>query len=179
MEDKSMGNGTLASPVDLSQVDEILAKRKAERGSLIPILQDAQNSYGYLPREVLERIAEYLEVPFSQVYGVATFYSQFYLTRRGKNIIKVCDGTACHVRGAGRNMEALEQALGVRPGETTEDYQFTYEVIYCLGACALGPVTVVNGQVKGRCNAERMLKLVDELKERPINGFNGFNGFKG
>lgn len=160
-----MGDSTTAVPVDLSQVDAILAKRKAEKGALIPILQEAQEVYGYLPREVLERIAEHMDVPFSQVYGVATFYSQFYLTRRGRNIVKVCDGTACHVRGAGRTMEMLEQALGVQPGGTTEDYQFTYEVVYCLGACALGPVAVVNGQVKGRCNAERMQKLVGELKE--------------
>ena len=160
-----MGNGTTLTPIDLTPIDDILAKRKGEKGALIPILQDAQGVYGYLPREVLERIAEYLEVPFSRVYGVATFYSQFYLTRRGKNIIKICDGTACHVRGAGRNMEALEQMLNIQPGGTTEDYQFTYEVVYCLGACALGPVAVVNGQVKGRCNAERMQKIVSELKE--------------
>ncbi len=156
---------TVAPSVDLTQVDAILDKRKAEKGALIPILQEVQEAYGYLPRDVLFRIAERLELPFSQVYGVATFYSQFYLTRRGKNVIKICDGTACHVRGAARTREVLEHQLGVEPGGTTEDYQFTYEVVYCLGACALGPIAVVNGQVRGRCNAERVLKVVEGLKE--------------
>jgi NADH-quinone oxidoreductase subunit E len=102
-------------------------------------------------------------MPFSQIYGVATFYSQFYLTRRGRNIIKVCDGTACHVRGAGQTVERLERSLGIGPGETTEDYLFTLEVVYCLGACALAPVTVINEEVKGRCSSERMHRLVSEL----------------
>lgn len=156
---------TTMQAIDLSQVDAILERRKAERGALIPILQEAQEAYGYLPREVLARIADHLEVPFSQVYGVATFYSQFYLTRRGRNIIKVCDGTACHVRGAAQTVEFLQRDLGVQPGGTTEDYRFTYEVVYCLGACALGPVAVVNGAVKGRCNSDRMAQIVNDLRK--------------
>ncbi len=154
-----------AQPVDLSPVEAILAERKAEKGAIIPILQEAQEAYGYLPREVLARIAEELRVPFSRIYGVATFYSQFYLTRRGRNVIKVCDGTACHVRGAVQNISTLKDQLAVEPGQTTEDYQFTFEVVYCLGACALGPVAVVNGNVKGRCSAERMRQIVDELRD--------------
>ncbi len=156
---------TTEQPVDLSRVDAILSERKADRGAIIPILQDAQEAYGYLPREVLARIAQELAVPFSRIYGVATFYSQFYLTRRGRNVIKVCDGTACHVRGAVHNVATLKHHLGVEPGQTTEDYQFTYEVVYCLGACALGPVAVVNGNVKGRCTAERMRQIVEELRD--------------
>ena len=155
---------TTVESVDLSKIDDILSRRGGERGAVIPILQEAQEAYGYLPREVLSRIADHLGIPFSQVYGVATFYSQFYLTRRGKNVIKVCDGTACHVRGAARNIETLQKELGVQPGETTEDYQFTYEVVYCLGACALGPVTVVNGNVKGRCTSDQMRRLIQELR---------------
>lgn len=151
--------------IDLSQVDAILDRRKGERGSLIPILQETQEAYGFLPRAALARVAEQMGVPFSQVFGVATFYSQFYLTRRGRNVIKVCDGTACHVRGAPNSMTTVEKDLGVQPGGTTEDYQFTYEVVYCLGACALGPVAVVNGNVKGRCSAERIHQLVDELRK--------------
>ncbi len=154
-----------AQSIDLREVDAILDRRKGDRGSLIPILQETQEAYGYLPRVALARISEQLGVPFSQVYGVATFYSQFYLTRRGRNVIKVCDGTACHVRGAPRNMTAMEKDLGVQPGGTTEDYNFTYEVVYCLGACALGPVTVVNGNVKGRCSSERIHQLVEELRK--------------
>ncbi|HEX9016012.1 MAG TPA: NADH-quinone oxidoreductase subunit NuoE [Chloroflexota bacterium] len=151
--------------VDLTLVDGILDRKKGDRGALIPILQEAQEAYGYLPKPALARIAEELGMPFSQVYGVATFYSQFYLTRRGRNVIKVCDGTACHVRGAPRSMATVEKDLEVEPGGTTDDYQFTYEVVYCLGACALGPVAVVNGDVKGRCGPERIHQLVDELKK--------------
>jgi len=155
---------TMQQGIDLSLVDAILERRKDERGAVIPILQDTQEAYGYLPREVLARIADYMGVPFSQVYGVATFYSQFYLTRRGRNVIKVCDGTACHVRGASRNIETLEKDLGIGPGGTTEDYQFTFEVVYCLGACALGPVTVVNNDIKGKCTSERMHRIIEELR---------------
>ena len=156
---------TSTQSIDLSQLDAVLERMKGEKGSLITILQETQEVYGYLPRAALARIADQVGVPFSQVFGVATFYSQFYLTRRGRNVIKVCDGTACHVRGAPRNMAAIEKELGVQPGGTTEDYQFTYEVVYCLGACALGPVTVANGNVKGRCSTERIHQLVEELRK--------------
>ncbi len=156
---------TTVQSVDLREVDAILDRRKGDRGALIPILQETQEAYGFLPRSALARIAEQLGIPFSQVYGVATFYSQFYLTRRGRNVIKVCDGTACHVRGAPRNMATIERDLGVEPGGTTEDYKFTYEVVYCLGACALGPVSVVNGNVKGRCGPERIHQLVEEWRK--------------
>lgn len=156
---------TSTQSIDLSQLDAVLERRKGEKGSLIAILQETQEVYEYLPRAALARIADQVGVPFSQVFGVATFYSQFYLTRRGRNVIKVCDGTACHVRGAPRNMAAIEKELGVQPGGTTEDYQFTYEVVYCLGACALGPVTVANGNVKGRCSTERIHQLVEELRK--------------
>ncbi len=154
-----------AQAVDLALVDRILSQSTAERGAIIPILQAVQETYGYLPREALARISEQLRIPFSQLYGVATFYSQFYLTRRGKNIIKVCDGTACHVRGAQRLLEGLQKDLRVEPGEATEDYQFTYEVVYCLGSCALAPVAVVNDDVKGRCTAERMHRMIEELRQ--------------
>lgn len=150
--------------IDLSEVDAILEQGKLQHSTIIPILQETQEAYGYLPREALSRIAQLMEVPFSQVYGVATFYSQFYLNRRGKNIVRVCDGTACHVRGAARTLETLRADLGINPGETTEDYQFTYEIVYCLGACALAPVAVVNGEVKRKCSSERMHKLVSDLK---------------
>lgn len=153
-----------ASPtIDLSQVDAILERRKGEKGAVIPILQETQEAYGYLPREIIERIADTMGLPFSQLYGVATFYSQFYLNRRGKNIVKVCDGTACHVRGANRTVDTVHTDLGIGPGETTDDYNFTFEVVYCLGACALAPVAVVNGQVKARCTAERMRQTLKDM----------------
>ncbi len=154
---------TVIQDTEFAPVDAILEQRKGERGALIPILQETQEAYGFLPRPVLARISERLGLPFNQVYGVATFYAQFYLTRRGKNVIKVCDGTACHVRGASSNVDALKKDLGVEPGRPTPDYQFTYEVVYCLGACALGPVVVVNGNVKGRCSSDRVHRFVNEL----------------
>ncbi|MDA8217626.1 MAG: NADH-quinone oxidoreductase subunit NuoE [Dehalococcoidales bacterium] len=158
-----------AEALDLTKVNEILAKYKGTKGSLIPMLQQAQDTYGYLPREVLVAIAKGLGVPLSQVYGVVTFYSQFYLTRRGRHIVKACDGTACHVRGAAKIIETLERELGVKPGGTTPDYQFTNEVVYCLGSCGLSPVAVIDNKVVGRLTPERAVRIVRGLRE-PAGG---------
>ncbi len=113
---------------------------------------------------MLKHIAERTRIPISQVYGVVTFYAQFYLTRRGKYIIRECDGTACHVRGAARIIEAVERELGIRAGETTPDYKYTFEVVYCLGSCGLSPVAVVNGKVHGRLTPEQMIRTIRELQ---------------
>lgn len=154
-----------AETLDLAPLEELLARYRGQRGSLIPILQQAQEIYGYLPREVLIAIAKGVGVPLSQVYGVVTFYSQFYLSRRGRHIIRTCDGTACHVRGSGRIIDTLERELGVKPGETTPDYAFTSEVVYCLGSCGLSPVAVVDNKVAGRLTPERMMQIVKSLQE--------------
>jgi NADH-quinone oxidoreductase subunit E len=98
------------------------------------------------------------------VYGVATFYAQFYLTRRGRNIVRQCDGTACHVRGAAKIIRTVEQDLGIKAGETTPDYRVTYEVVYCLGSCGLAPTAMVNDEVAGKLVAERMLEIVRAMK---------------
>jgi len=135
-----------------------------QKGAVIPVLQKAQEVFGYLPREVLEEVAEGMGVPLSQVYGVVTFYSQFYLTRRGRHIVQQCDGTACHVRGAAKIIDAMEKDLGIKAGETTPDYRVTYEVVYCLGSCGLAPVAVVDGNVVGKLVPERMLEIVRELE---------------
>lgn len=148
--------------LDLSKIDEIIAEVGGGKGILIPVLQRAQDVYGYLPREVLTAIASKLRVPLAQVYGVATFFSQFFLHRRGKNIVRFCDGTACHVRGAPINIKLMAQSLGIDAGETTPDYRFTMEVVYCLGACALAPVAVLNGQVLGRVSAEKVEAILKE-----------------
>ncbi len=150
--------------LDLTLLDEILDEHKSEPGPIIPMLQKAQDLYGYLPLEVLGRISEGLGVPLSQVYGVATFYAQFYLTRRGRNVVRCCNGTACHVRGAARIIRALESELGIKVGETTPDYRVTLEMVYCLGSCGLSPVAVVNDRVVGRLVPERALELVRELE---------------
>jgi NADH-quinone oxidoreductase subunit E len=149
---------------DLNLLEPVFAEFQAQKGAVIPVLQRAQELYGYLPAEVLKRISERMRVPLSQVYGVATFYSQFYLTRRGRNIVRQCDGTACHVKGATKIIRAIEQELGLRAGETTPDYRVTYEVVYCLGSCGLAPVAMVNSEVVGKLVPERMLEIVRTLK---------------
>ncbi len=149
--------------LDLSLLEPIFDEFETQRGTVIPVLQRAQDIYGYLPPEVLQRISERMRVPLSQVYGVATFYSQFYLTRRGKHIIRQCDGTACHVRGAAKIIRAVEQELGIKAGETTPDYRITYEVVYCLGSCGLSPTAMVDNEVVGRLVPEKMLEIVRSL----------------
>jgi NADH-quinone oxidoreductase subunit E len=150
--------------LDLNPLEAIVEEFKGQKGVLIPVLQRAQGVYGYLPREVLETISDRMGVPLSQVYGVATFYSQFYLEPRGRHIIRQCDGTACHVRGAAKIIRAVEKELGIKAGETTPDYRVTYEVVYCLGSCGLSPVAQVDGEVVGRLVPERMLEIVRSLE---------------
>lgn len=150
--------------LDLAPLDKVIAEYRSEPGAIIPVLQRAQAIYGYLPMEVLKHIAKGLNVPLSRVYGVATFYAQFYLTRRGRNTVRCCDGTACHVRGAAKIISELEKELGIKAGETTPDYRVTLEVVYCLGSCGLSPVAVINDQVVGRLVPEKAVKLVRELK---------------
>jgi NADH:ubiquinone oxidoreductase subunit E len=150
--------------LDLAPLDEVLDEFAGKKGSLIAILQRAQDIFGYLPSEVLKHISERTHTPLSDVYGVVTFYAQFYLTRRGKYIIRQCDGTACHVRGAAKIIDAVERELSIKAGETSPDYKYTYEVVYCLGSCGLSPVAVVNDRVHGRLTPETMLRIVRELK---------------
>jgi len=150
--------------IDLALLDPVLERYGAEKGAVIPVLQQAQDIYGYLPQEVLEAIARGMHVSLSQIYGVVTFYSQFYLTRRGKYIIRECDGTACHVRGAARIIQAVEDELGIKAGETTPDYKYTYEVVYCLGSCGLAPVAVIGDNVVGHLVPERMVQIVRNLE---------------
>ena len=155
---------TVAQTLDLSRLEEILQAYREQKGALIPVLQKAQKIYGYLPGEVLQRIAKGLRVPLSRIYGVATFYSQFYLTRRGRHVIRQCDGTACHVRGSAQIIEKMEKALGIRAGETTPDYKVTYEVVYCLGSCGLAPVATVDETAVGKLAPERMATIVQDLQ---------------
>lgn len=143
-----------------AQLDEILAKYQGMKGALIPVLQEAQNAYGYLSREVIQRIGEKLDIPVSQIYGVVTFYSQFHLNPRGKYIIRVCQGTACHVRGAKAILKALEDSLKIAPGGTTSDLKFTLETVACIGACGLAPVLMVNDDTHGRLTPEALPQIL-------------------
>ncbi len=131
-------------------LQELFEQYRGFKGALIPVLQEAQNIYGYLPQEVLEKIAKELEIPFSKIFGVATFYAQFHLKPRGRNIVRVCLGTACHVRGGAKIFEAVKDSLGVNNGETTEDLRFTLESVACIGACGLSPCMMVNEDTHGR-----------------------------
>jgi len=149
--------------LDLSPLEPVFEEFQDQKGTLIPVLQRAQDIYGYLPAEVLETISKRMGVPLSKVYGVVTFYAQFYLTRRGRHIVRQCDGTACHVRGAAKIIRTVEQELGIKAGETTPDYRITYEVVYCLGSCGLSPTAMVDGEVVGRLIPEKMLEIVRSL----------------
>jgi NADH-quinone oxidoreductase subunit E len=149
--------------IDLSRLTRVLEQFKGKQGSLIPILQRTQDLYGYLPREAIALIAKQTRIPLSRIHGVATFYAQFHLTRRGRNLVRVCDGTACHVRGSGKNLEALQRAVGLAPGETTPDYKLTIEVVYCLGSCGISPVALVNDKVCARLNADTLVQRVKAL----------------
>ncbi len=149
--------------LDLAPLQAILEQAKGQKVGLIPVLQRVQEIYGYLPAEVLDAISESMNVPLSRVYGVVTFYAQFYLKRRGKHIVRQCDGTACHVRGAAKIIKAVEHELAIAAGGTTPDYRVTYEVIYCLGSCALSPVAQVDGEVVGRLVPGKMLEVLRSL----------------
>ena len=148
--------------IDLAPLMDILTPYKQNpKGALIPVLQHAQDVYGYLPQEVLEAIASELNIPVAEVFGVVTFYAQFHLTPRGKNIIRICQGTACHVRGAKTILEAVCSHLGVKAGETTPDLTFTIETVACLGACGLAPVMMVNDNTHGRLTPSDIPGILD------------------
>ena len=146
--------------IDLTLMDEVFGKYAQQEGALIPILQAAQATYGYLPGEVIKLIADRLGVSLGKVYGVATFYAQFYLERRGRHVLKLCDGTACHVKGTPILMTAVEEEFDIHPGETTQDGELTVEIVYCLGSCALAPVAVLDGEVMGRMRQEMLVRRV-------------------
>jgi len=157
------GNGGLmAEKLDLSKVEEILKRHAREEGALIPVLQEVQALYRYLPEEALLMVSRRLKVPLSRIYGVVTFYAQFYLTPRGRHVIKSCQGTACHVRGGHSALDALSRELKVDPGGTTEDLNFTLETVACLGTCFLAPVIMVDDDYYGKLTPKR---AVDALKK--------------
>lgn len=145
---------------DLSAVDATLERYPGGEADLVMVLQDIQDAYNYLPRPALERVAEKLGVPLARVYAVATFYKVFSLEPRGKHIVKVCAGTACHVRGAQLVSDELERVLGVAPGKTSDDGEYTLEVVNCVGACAMAPVVVVDDKYHGSVKPSRVKRLV-------------------
>jgi NADH:ubiquinone oxidoreductase subunit E len=144
------------------RLSPILEDHRGHRESLIPVLQKVQGELGYLPEEAVSEIAHFLGLSRSEIFGVASFYAQFRFERQGEHIVKVCQGTACHVRGAKRILEAIIQELGIEPGGTTPDYKFSLERVACFGSCALAPVLVIDGQVYGRMTTSSARKVLEE-----------------
>ncbi len=148
--------------VDPAPLGAILARYPATEASLIQVLQDVQRSYTYLPCEVLARVAEALSIPQAKIFSVATFYKAFALRPQGRTVIRVCTGTACHIRGAGRLLAELERQLHLAPGETTPGLGFTLKTVNCVGACAMAPVVIVGERYHGKVTASRVGKIVHD-----------------
>ena len=152
------------TPEQEEQLQAVIAKHKGEPGAVMPVLQEAQGIFGYLPEEVQIKIAEGLDVPLSEVYGVSTFYSQFSLNPKGKYQVSVCLGTACYVKGAADILAAVEQKLGCKSGSVTADGKFSIDSTRCIGACGLAPVMMVNNDVYGRLTPDQVGPILDKYR---------------
>ncbi len=148
-----------------ARLKKILSVFEGKKGGLISILQRVQEEFGYLPENALNEIAWFLKVPPSQVFSVATFYAHFYLTRRGDHLVRVCQGTACHVRGAWNILETAQYRLGIKTGQTTEDYKYSLERVACLGSCALAPSVVVDDTVYPRVTMKKTIEILNNNKD--------------
>lgn len=142
---------------------QIIKKHKSDKSAMIAVLQDIQEAFNYLPKEALKTASRMMKVPMSRVYEAATFYTAFSLKPRGKHIVKVCKGTACHVRGAAILQDRFETTLGIKPGETTKDGKFSLETVNCVGACALGPVVVINTDYHGQVTINKVDKIIKKI----------------
>ena len=154
---------TEAEGFDAAPLQELLEKYRGQKGALIPLLQSTQAVYGFVPQEAMMAIARALGEPLSQVFGVATFYAQFRLVPRARNVIRVCHGTACHVSGAPLVSQEIERKLGIHDGENTEDMMFTIENVACLGACGMAPVMMINDRTYGKLTADKAVGHVTEF----------------
>jgi NADH-quinone oxidoreductase subunit E len=134
-----------------------------DKSSLIPLLQDVQTKYGYLPEDELQKVADFVGIPLSRVYGVATFYNQFRLIKQGENIIRVCRGTACHVKNSANILYAVETALKIKAGETTRDKKFSIEIVNCIGACSIAPVITINDDYYGRLTVKEIPAILKKF----------------
>ena len=149
---------------NLVKVREVLKAHKEVQGALIPVLHEVQGLYGYLPEDVLKIVSEELEIPMSEIYGVATFYSIFSLKPKGEYIIRVCMGTACYVKGAQLLLDKLSEELDIQVGKTTEDNKFTLEATRCIGACGLAPALMINDKVYGRLVPGDISRILQEYR---------------
>jgi NADH-quinone oxidoreductase subunit E len=147
-------------------IDTIVHKHNVEPGAVIPILQEIQKTYGYVPPVAIQRVAEHMSIPAAEIYGIVTFYRQFRTQPLGKNLVKVCHGTACHLGASEVVAEALSQATGAGEGKTSSDGLFTVERVTCLGCCSLAPCIMVNNEIHGRLTPESIDKLVAEMRKQ-------------
>ena len=146
------------------QLTEILSHYHGQRDELIPILQEAQERFRYLPENVMKQIARFLRLSESTVFGVATFYAQFKFSPSGRMVVRVCRGTACHVRGGARILREVEKRLGIKPGQSTDDLEYSLETIACFGSCALAPVMVIDQNVYGRMTTTKVGQILSDTK---------------
>jgi NADH-quinone oxidoreductase subunit E len=151
-------------------INEILASYRGDRCELVPILQEVQENLGYLPEQVMAKIARFLKIPESHVYSVALFYAQFRLLPLGRKRVAVCRGTACHIRGAPEILKNIEKSLGIKEGETSEDLEYTLETVACIGCCALAPCIRINKDVFGNMTSQKVEKLFSSMSGRGKNG---------
>ncbi len=151
--------------INLSQTKKIITKHGKKKGVLIPLLQDIQKEYGYIPHEAVELIAKELNIFPVDIYGVLTFYTQFYLTPRGKHTIRVCQGTACHVMGGKEILDYLSEKLKIKEGQTTKDNMFSLERVACLGCCGMAPVVQVDDDFYGNCTIQKADEMLNKYKK--------------
>ncbi len=152
------------SPAQWREIDDIVAKFRQKPGALIPVLEEVQGITGYLPESVQRRVAAGLGIPLSQVYGVVTFYSFFTMQPRGRHQVRVCMGTACHVRGAQRVLDELQERLHLEPGQCSKDRAFSLDVVRCLGCCALAPVMVVDDRIHRQLKVEKLEQILSDYR---------------
>ncbi len=155
--------------IDITSIYPLIEKYRGKKGNLIPVLQGIQNEYGYIPREAFKYASAELGLNLSDMYGVATFYSQFRLNPVGKHIIKVCHGTACHVQNATALTESIADALKIKDGETTPDGMFTLESVACLGCCSLAPVMMIGDETYGKLTGDKAVKIIRGIKRQESN----------
>jgi NADH-quinone oxidoreductase subunit E len=147
------------------KLKEIFSHYQGDRQELIPILQETQQQFRYLPAAAMREIARFLRIPESTAYGVSTFYAQFKLTPLGRRLIRICRGTACHVRGASKVLSEMEKQLGIKAGETTDDLEYTLETVACIGACALAPTMTIDNETHGKMTVKKVAEVLGDRSE--------------
>lgn len=148
-----------------AKMDQIISHHEGKRDELINILQETQEQFRYLPEQAMERIADFLKLPVSEVYSVASFYALFRFAPSGRKTIRVCRGTACHVRNGSHILHSIEKRLGIKPGETTPDMEYTLETVACIGACALAPNISIEKETYGLVNSEKLEEVIGDYKK--------------